>query len=171
MQTINIQNSFQCDTEVGNAGATHLTVQATESMHANASMLSAKQGRLSGPTNVTASSVASFLLAWYIPFAIWRDAIHLCAIRTAMAKQFWLELSRFACETGIQSPHEVTSELLWEYLHCMDKRGLTPAARRDRLAIIQSVFRLLSDRQILKSNPASRLAVFPLMPQVRVHKH
>lgn len=171
MQTINIQTSFQCDTEVGNREATRLTAQAAEAKDASESSLRAEQGRPSGPTNVPASSVASFLLAWYIPFSIWRDAMQLCAIRTAMAKQFWLELSRFACEKGIQSPHDVNPALLWEYLHCMDKRGLTPPARRDRLAIIQSVFRLLADRQILKSNPASRLVVFPLMPQVRVHKH
>jgi len=162
MQTFNSKTISQRDSEVDSMGANQLTAQSDKATHRSMSLQCAEHHNLSSHSNVYSVPVVPFPLAWHIPFANWRDAMFMRVCDMPMHQQSWLELAYFAYEKGIQSPHGATPELLWEFLESMANRGLTPAARRSRLGTFQSVFRFLSERKILKSNPASRLPFFPL---------
>lgn len=159
-----IKTIFHFDSNFGKPVAHSLSLPESYLMHSPTSLPNAEQCQRWGLVDVATFPDTPYSLSWFNAFKAWEQATLARNTKAAGAQNAWYEFARFAnnmCE--IYSPHHVTHDCLLEYFEHMVDNGLNQAAQKYRFETLGSIFRILAEKRILRSNPASELRPSILM--------
>lgn len=93
--------------------------------------------------------------SWDSVFAVWRDYVKNRPKSTTIATQTpWRELQKLAAANGVNNPGDVTPELMRKFVDEMSARGLAVVTVNERLAKMKSLFRVVTKKGVLPTNPA-----------------